>query len=430
LEIVRQAAIAGGLAVLGTAGGVYAAALRAYSRSRLEELLRERDEEMTPFLRHVVEEEAVGRLAAALWHAFAVGGFRISSTRTWSTPAVARENGGQWLPIVGYSAALLGVVGLLRALSGLAGEAAPERLIHAVASSAWLLTTPLRPLARLILAVRTIIARGLGRTTEKSEEDREEAVLAAVSDGVLDEVVEQEQKEMIASIFELKDADVADILTPRTEMVSIEVESSVSEAICTAIENGHSRLPVHAGTRDNVVGIFYVRDALQYWDSRPDQVPALRDLMRKPLFIPETKKISELLQEMQRGKVHLGVVLDEYGGTAGLVTIEDVLEEIVGEIQDEFDEGETAVEIERIDDDTIIADGQVHVHEVNHALDMDRIPEDDDYETLAGFVLDELGHIPEAGESFEVRSLRIEVLSADERRVGRVKVERTRATEE
>jgi CBS domain containing-hemolysin-like protein len=231
---------------------------------------------------------------------------------------------------------------------------------------------------------------------------------------------------MIEGIFEFKDSDVADIIIPRTEMTSVNADADLSDAIALAMEKGYSRLPAYRGNRDNIVGIFYVRDALRYWDRPAGERPKLADMLRPPLFVPETKPISELLAEMRRGQSHMAVVLDEYGGTSGLVTIEDVLEEIVGDIQDEFDAKSVPSDgkVRRLDDGALIADGNTHVGEINKMLGEDLIPEDDDYETAAGFVLDNHGHIPKIGESFVFEEkLAVRVLQADERRVKRVRLQ-------
>jgi CBS domain containing-hemolysin-like protein len=198
------------------------------------------------------------------------------------------------------------------------------------------------------------------------------------------------------------------------------------------MEKGYSRLPAYQGNRDNIVGIFYVRDALRHWRKPPEERPPLLELLRPSLFVPETKLISELLAEMRRGESHMAVVLDEYGGTAGLVTMEDVLEEIVGDIQDEFDAkaADSDGKVRMVDDHTLVADGNAHVSEINKLLGDDVIPEDDDYETAAGFVLDNLGHIPKIGESFVYdEKLAVRVLQADERRVRRVRLQMTERAE-
>ena len=205
-------------------------------------------------------------------------------------------------------------------------------------------------------------------------------------------------------------------------MKSISVTESLSNAIKISIDCGHSRLPVHEETRDNVVGIFYVRDALKYWDF--EDKPRLIDLTHKPVFVPETQKVVNLLQLMQSSHTQVAIVLDEYGGTAGLVTIEDILEELVGEIQDEYDKHDDESGITTYSKYHIISEGQTHVSDINKELDEDIIPEDHDYETIGGFVLDNLGHIPKTGEEFRYEDIEVKILDADERRVLKVELKR------
>ncbi|MCD7897782.1 MAG: hemolysin family protein, partial [Planctomycetaceae bacterium] len=259
---------------------------------------------------------------------------------------------------------------LIRMAANPVGDYFAERLVINAALPMSLLTTPFWPLAWLALAAERVVTRAFGVEREDEEDEREADVIDAVSDGQLDGVVEDGQKEMIEGIFEFKDSDVADIITPRTEMTTVNAEAPLSDAIALAMDKGYSRLPAFKGNRDNIVGIFYVRDALRHWNKPPEERPPLMDILRPPLYVPETKRIPELLAEMRRGQFHMAVVLDEYGGTAGLVTIEDVLEEIVGDIQDEFDANATEKggKIRRIDDVTLIADGYAHVDEVNKML--------------------------------------------------------------
>ncbi len=321
---------------------------------------------------------------------------------------------------------LLAALFLIRMAANPVGDYFAERLVISGALPMAALSAPFFPLASLALAAERVFSRAVGVEKEDEEEEREAEVIDAVSDGQLDGVVEDGQKQMIEGIFEFKNSDVADIIVPRTEMTTVNAEAPLSEAISLAMDKGYSRLPAYQGTRDDIVGIFHVRDALRHWDKAPGERPALSELLRPPLFVPETKLIPELLAEMRRGQSHMAVVLDEYGGTAGLVTIEDVLEEIVGDIQDESDSRLTDNEgkVKRIDDNTLIADGHAHVGEINKQLGEDLIPEDDDYETVAGFVLDNLGHIPKVGEAFtHENKLTVRVLQADERRVRRVRIE-------
>lgn len=425
-ELIRHLVLAGGLLFLFAFATAYEAAVQALSVSRLQELLRERGLEADRFLREIIENERCFRVSVAILSALCVGCFLLFSGSVWVWPKL-QQGGWAWLK---PTLVLLTIQAMIRGISARTGDVTVERLVFSMARAAWFLTVPIRPLARLIFAGQRLLARSLGYTVETGKEELEEEVIAAVEDGEIAGVVEETEGKMIRSILEFADSDVADIFTPRTEMVTIDVQAPVSEAISLAIREGHSRLPVHEGNRDNIIGIFYVREALRYWGQPQEKIPPLRQMLRKPLFVPETKKVSELLREMQHGHLHMAIVLDEYGGTAGLVTIEDLLEEIVGEIRDEFDHEETLPALQTIDRNTVIADAHAHVSEVNKIWGVELIPEDADYDTVAGFVLDTLGHIPTPGESFTAGELRVSVLEADERRVERVRIERMLAQEE
>ena len=225
-------------------------------------------------------------------------------------------------------------------------------------------------------------------------------------------------------LVSLGDADVSEIMTPRTDMHMLQVDLPWEQIIDDTIALGHTRIPVYDKNRDDVVGVLYSKDLLpELATSAPGSRTPIRDLLRKPVFVPETKPVTDLLQMFQQMRTHIAVVLDEYGGVAGLVTIEDVLEEIVGEIVDEYDE-ETVEEIERIDQDTCVALGRTHVDEINEAMDLE-LPDDGDFDTIGGFVFTELGHIPLPGEKLVWQGkVQIHVLEATKRRIDRVRIER------
>jgi CBS domain containing-hemolysin-like protein len=207
-------------------------------------------------------------------------------------------------------------------------------------------------------------------------------------------------------------------------MDMVQATAPWDELISQAIESGHTRIPVYDKTRDDIVGILYVKDLLpELATGDADSRTPIRELLRKPLFVPETKAVDDLLQMFQQLRTHIAVVLDEYGGVSGLVTIEDVLEEIVGEIDDEYDP-ESVQEIERIDQDTVEALGRAHIDEINEALSLE-LPEDGDYDTIGGLVFSELGRIPQTGEAVVWQDkVRISVLEATRRRIDRVRIER------
>ncbi len=222
--------------------------------------------------------------------------------------------------------------------------------------------------------------------------------------------------------MELGDADVSQIMTPRTDMISIPASCSWDEMLQQAINGGHTRIPVYGRNRDDILGILHTKDLLPELAREPEKRgEPWTKLLRQPVFVPETKPIDALLQELQRGRNHMVVVLDEYGGVSGLVTMEDVLEEIVGEIVDEYD----AAHVEGLRElapGVCEALGRVHIDEINERLGLE-LPEDADYDTIGGFVFNELGHIPTAGEDLLWRNVRITVLDATRRRIERVRIE-------
>jgi CBS domain containing-hemolysin-like protein len=277
----------------------------------------------------------------------------------------------------------------------------------------------LSPLTVPLRAATRAVGRLAGMKSEPSEEEQaEEQILAAVHEGEMEGVLEEEEKEMIESIIEFKDVTVAEIMTPRTDMVCLEAGASFEAALDFVKKSGFSRIPVIEQYLDNVVGILYAKDLVGACEH--DKQPALKQLLRPPTFVPETKKIAELLAQFQKGKVHMAIVLDEYGGVAGLVTIEDVVEEIVGEIEDEFDIDGRQL-IKPSDDGGAEVSARAKVKEVNEALGIN-LPESEDYDTISGLISSRLDRIPGAGESLDVDNVHITILEADPRRVKRVAV--------
>ena len=218
--------------------------------------------------------------------------------------------------------------------------------------------------------------------------------------------------------MDLKEVDADEIMTPRTEMVCLPVDATVEEAIVRSKERGLSRLPIYRETPDEICGVLYMKDLLPHV-GKPG-VPSIESIARKPFFIPATKNVSELLQEMRANQTHLAIVLDEYGGTAGIVTFEAILEEIVGEIADEHEASEEA-DVIRIDENAAQVEGRLHIDDLNDALGID-IPESEEYETVGGLLFSRMGRVPAEGEEFDLERVRFTILEADQRRINRVKV--------
>lgn len=246
----------------------------------------------------------------------------------------------------------------------------------------------------------------------------EREILGAVSEGELAGAVHEDEAEMIESVMEFRDTEVSEIMTPRTEIVALPATATLAEARELITREGHSRIPIYAETIDNIQGVLYAKDLLALdGDTEFDPLK----VMRKVPFVPEAKRISDLLQELREQKVHLAIVLDEYGGTSGLVTIEDILEELVGEISDEYEEPEPDP-ILRIDQNTLEVDARVHIDEINEELNVE-LPEDEDYDTIGGFVFSTMGKIPSAGEELCFNNVRLRVIDAEERKINRLRVE-------
>src|SRR5689334_17880427 len=254
---------------------------------------------------------------------------------------------------------------------------------------------------------------------EEEQEDDSGDLQALIDVGEAEGILEEEEGERIHSIIEFGDTRVSEVMTPRPDIVAVPGSATIREARDVMLESKYSRLPVYREQIDNVEGIIYVRDLLQCWaDGREDE--NIKPLIRDVYFIPETKPVAELLDEMQKAHVQLAMVIDEYGGVCGLVTVEDILEEIVGEIEDEDIAGEELVEIVACDDGSYEVLGSTEIGKIERLFNMEI--EDDDFTTIAGLVINESGKVPAAGELLTIRGLEVEVLEADERRIIRLRV--------
>jgi putative hemolysin len=289
----------------------------------------------------------------------------------------------------------------------------------------WWASLVATPLARLV----SWIGRGVTGRWDSDDDDgflaiTEEDLRTYVDASEEGGVLKEEEKEMIYSIFELGDTAAREVMVPRIDMVAVEVDDSPREAMQKIMDAGHSRAPVFEDKIDNVVGILYVKDLLGHWLEHDTEPTALRPLLREVYYVPESKPVSDLLRELRLKRVHIAIVVDEYGGTAGLVTIEDILEEIVGEIQDEHDAEEFF--LDQVSETEYIFSARMDLDDINDMMDIQLPTEDSD--TIGGLVYNSLGRIPHigdvvAGEIFGVPDMRLTVLEVDGRRIQRVKVE-------
>ena len=269
--------------------------------------------------------------------------------------------------------------------------------------------------------------RGLMRLLSiKDETEATREIVAGLREVIADAEISgnlhQTEREIIGNVMEFRDEDVAALMTPRTAIQAADVEALVLDAARVMAASGHSRIPVYEGTLDTVIGTITARDLVQLMAAGRVETASLRQIVHPAYFVPETKRVSELLNEMRREKMKMAIVLDEYGGTAGLITMGDLLGELVGTIPDEYDTDEPSP-LRQLPDGAVEVDASLHVSEVNEALDLE-LPEESDFETLGGFVLAELGRFPKRGERFRSDGCEFTVVEANDRRVLKVRVRR------
>ena len=305
------------------------------------------------------------------------------------------------------------------------GMQASEKVAFAVVKPLLVISKIMAPFVKFLSVSTNGVVRLLGFDPNADEEVvTEEEIRMMVDVGGEKGVIEDAQKEMIDNIFEFDDTDAGDIMTHRTDVVAADVNDITPEEFLElAIENGRSRIPLYDEDIDNIVGIVYVKDLLPYVGKKMPSKEILKDIMREPYFIPEMKACGELFKEMSAKRIQMAVVVDEYGGTAGILTLEDIVEAIMGNIQDEYDEEDE--EISKIDDNTFTVEGTIDIEEIDELIGKE-LPEGA-YETLAGFIMDELQCIPKNGEMNEVifENIKFTVLEVEDRRIEKIKVEIT-----
>lgn len=358
-----------------------------------------------------------GRLSMLLL-SFAMAAIALSAV---ATPLAARYPA---LPLYAWQAlTLLGAAAILLVPGTLVPDAIGSA--HASMLVTWV-ALPYRWWMRLLSPLTTIILRlsrwlsAIFRSSAAVNAVTEAEILSLVAAGQQHGTIEDQEQAMISSVLRLDETAVREVMVPRIDIVAVELRASLSEALALFMESGHSRLPVYEGDVDHIRGLLYVKDLLALL--RVGQKGAsIAESMRPALFVPETKKADELLAELQRERVHIAVVVDEYGGTAGLVTIENVIEEIVGDIQDEYDVHEEA-DYQRLAEDEYEIDASMDLDDLNQLLQADLPTEEAD--TLGGFIYGALGRIPHASEVIETEQLRLTVLSIDGRRIRKVHARR------
>ena len=300
----------------------------------------------------------------------------------------------------------------------------PEKIAYSVVGILLVVKTITAPFVKVLSASTNLIVRLCGFDPNANEESvTEEEIRMMVDVGQEKGVIEDIQKEMIDNIFDFDDIDVSDIMTHRTDMFAVEDTDSLEQVVSISIEHGYSRIPVFHEDPDNIIGIVYIKDLLKYISSSLPKDKGPKDVMREAYYVPFSKSCGALFNEMCEKHMQMAVVVDEYGGTAGIVTMEDLLEAIVGNIQDEYDNEDE--EIVEVSENVFTIDGTAYIEEVNELVG-DIIPEGD-YDTLGGFLISRLGYLPKDGDMTEVEfeNLKFTILNVEDRRIGKIRVEIT-----
>lgn len=348
----------------------------------------------------------------------------------------AAQAGG---PVVVHSLALTLAFLLITFLHVVLGELVPkqvalekaERLALMVSWPMVVFMNIVRWPLRVLDACSFFLAQHMGATAAgpRSQIYTAEELKMLVTGSYRSGALPEYQQEMLHSIIDLPEVLVREIMVPRPNIISIPVHLTLEELVRVVTEDQHSRLPVHEDTPEQIIGVLYAKDLLRVWQEqlaareagrRPRDF-VLRSLLREILVVPETKPIDQLLQEFQKRRRHIALVVDEFGSTVGLVTVEDVLEQIVGEIEDEYD-WEIPPGL-RLGEQTLVLDARINIRDLENQYDV-RLPRDQGFETLAGFVLDQFGRIPQGGDSFRYEGRQFTVLEVENHRVARVKLEK------
>ena len=402
--------VAGACAVLGGFFSLASISLRSFRRVQLEAAFGARADRLKAFDRHLTDL----RLTVAFCRSLANLLLAVAAVYLFE-PWRAGWVGMLWAVLV--AGALMGVLGV--AIPNAWAAHAAERVLAATFPLLMAAYYALYPVVAVLRAFETPVRRlwGVEEFALRPEQEARQEILQAASEGRAEGAVREQEAVMIQSIVKFGDRRAVEIMTPRTEVYALPAETPWPEACRRVAAAGHSRVPVYQGDLDHVVGILYAKDLL----SRVGEADVpLASLLHKPYLIPQTKPLSDLLREFRVRQVHAAIVLDEYGGTAGLVTIEDVLEEIVGEIADEHDRPTQAM-LRWLEPGTAEVDGRMYVDDLNVAMGT-RIPEDEDYDTVAGFLFSELGYVPTVGETLQARGAEFKVLEATERKISRLRV--------
>jgi CBS domain containing-hemolysin-like protein len=371
-----------------------------------------------------------GRFLAVIQVAITFLGALASAVAAVSIVTVVSEPLRQITFLADYAdtIALLFVTSIVAIVSIVLGELIPkglalgnpDRIALTVSGPITLFAKIVSPLVAVLVALTRLISKPFGIDPTRTPELSAAEIRLIVEQGSQQGVLEAEEEQMISAVMSLSDSKLHEVMVPRIDIAAIDQEASFDDAVTLVLTEGHSRTPLYKESVDHIVGILYAKDLLRIIAAGGPR-PRLRDIMRPALFVPESQAVDDLLNELQRRRVHMAIVLDEYGGTAGLVTIEDLLEEIVGEIQDEFDEEEPMKVIVR--EGEAILDGRADIDEMGELIDPAlELEDDEEYDTVGGFVYHRIGRVPVVGDTVAVDPFKITVIKVIGRRVGKVRV--------
>ncbi len=382
--------------------------------------------------------EAPSNFLATIQVGVTLSGFLASAVAADSFVGYVVAALPQYNPQVVSSVSLVVITIILSFFTLIFGELVPKRVaMRSYESLSFRIAGTLRwiyifekPFVALLSWSTNGVLRLMGiNPDEQPEEVTEEEIRMMVDVGNESGTIEESEKDMINNIFEFDDRTAEEVMTHRTDVTAIAVDTPIAEIISIAVEEGYSRIPVYREDLDDIIGILYVKDLLGRVLAEPDTPFALEEHMRTALYVPESTRCKDLLRVFKEKKLQMAVVVDEYGGTSGIVTMEDLLESIVGSIQDEYDDEEEG--IHKLTEDKYTLDGITSLDEVEKLFDI-HFPEDADYDTIGGFIIEELGRLPEEGEhpSFSWDGVNFTVLSMEERRIDKVSAERIALPEE
>jgi len=371
-----------------------------------------------------------GRFLAVIQVAITFLGALASAVAAVSIVTVVSEPLRQITFLADYAdtIALLFVTSIVAIVSIVLGELIPkglalgnpDRIARTVSGPITIFAKLVSPLVAVLVALTKLISKPFGIDPTRTPELSAAEIRLIVEQGSQQGVLEAEEEQMISAVMSLSDSKLHEVMVPRIDIAAIDQEASFDDAVTLVLTEGHSRTPLYKESIDHIVGILYAKDLLRIIAAGGPR-PRLRDIMRPALFVPESQAVDDLLNELQRRRVHMAIVLDEYGGTAGLVTIEDLLEEIVGDIQDEFDEEEPMKVILR--DGEAILDGRADIDEMGELVDPPlELEDDEEYDTVGGFVYHRIGRVPVVGDTVAVDPFTITVIKVTGRRVGKVRV--------